>query len=618
MRKRRILLTLGVGLSVIAATLLLITTLAAAGPPEIGMTSMAQPGAQVALALEATDAGISGPSETEAATLDARWSKWINDQVWNPDLVVTVETSDTIKVTDVITTLPNDSLYLVEEWNPAHLRLLDYQFEPLDSSVVVEDGMLTWEVPEGAPKVYRLTKWFHVEPCTWRTAILSETLSAGGQVIDERPVTIAKTPPSLWISSSGGRPVYPGDVVTFTLSYGNRGGYENDVMIRNEFPPTGLFAWSDPSPDRVDPAKAWAEWDVGDLARDSVGEIVVAVFINEAVNPGTSIEIPDWIYDHTGEEINGVLTTFDVQAPPPVFWEKFVDGLPWQPDLVVTAETSQTIRVEEFVDSAAAFSLVEHWNPEHLTLIDYSITAGSVVSADGTIEWLVEQPMGPATMTKIFHVGPGHWPMTVLEEYLHVAGGPEPLVRFVPVEHVFPPVTFPGGDWPWYAQGEIAVHPEPPLVGQPTELCAEVVNHDPENAHWVAMEFAVANFGIGLPFHPVGHAEVLVPPGGHAAGCTMWVPPTPDHWCIEVRLMNDGPPYMISQRNVDVDEPLTPDTTHARSFPVRNPFTSQSPSTWAMIRHVPMGWGLDLSPRHAAGYGARRDTHRHPYGYASL
>ncbi len=41
-----------------------------------------------------------------------------------------------------------------------------------------------------------------------------------------------------------------------------------------------------------------------------------------------------------------------------------------------------------------------------------------------------------------------------------------------------PPVTFPDGDWPWYAQEEITVLPEPPIAGQPTELCAEVVNHD--------------------------------------------------------------------------------------------------------------------------------------------
>jgi hypothetical protein len=599
MRKRRILVTLSVGLGVIAATLLLITSLAAAGPPRAELVSMPAHDARVGPAPETADEGAPDAGETRAVTLDARWSKWVNNRPWNPDLVVTVETSDTIKVTDIITTLPNDSLVLVEEWDPAHLKLLDYQYEPLDSSVVRGDAKLTWEVPEGAPRVYRLTKWFHVEPCTWRSTTLYETLSTGGgQVIGQRPVTIIKTAPVLWIDSSGGRPVHPGDVVTFTLEYGNSGGYENSVMIRNEFPATAPFAWSSPSPDRVDPGRGWAEWDVGDLRGGGVGEILVAVAISEIAEPGPPIEIWDWIYDHTGEPMDNVVTAFLVEELPPVMWEKFVDGVLWQPDLVVTAETSQTIRVEEFVESVNPFSLDEYWNPEYLTLVDYSYSIGEVNQANGTIKWFVEQPLDQTvmTMTKVFHVGPGPWPWTILEEYLHVGGAQEPLVRFVPIEHRFPPVTFPGGDWPWYAQGEIFVHPEPPLVGEPTQLCAEVVNHDPANAHWVGIEFAVANFGIGLPFHPVGHAEVLVPPGGHAVGCTMWVPPTPEHWCIEVRLMSDGPPYARSQRNVDVDEPLHPDTPHARSFLVRNPFDEPATITLNMVRHVAADWILDLSP----------------------
>jgi hypothetical protein len=49
-----------------------------------------------------------------------------------------------------------------------------------------------------------------------------------------------------------------------------------------------------------------------------------------------------------------------------------------------------------------------------------------------------------------------------------------------------PPVTFPGGDWPWYAQEEILVHTEPPITGHATEICAEVVNQDPAQPHTVS------------------------------------------------------------------------------------------------------------------------------------
>ncbi|MFN2286132.1 MAG: hypothetical protein ACK2UQ_17085, partial [Anaerolineae bacterium] len=94
-------------------------------------------------------------------------------------------------------------------------------------------------------------------------------------------------------------------------------------------------------------------------------------------------------------------------------------------------------------------------------------------------------------------------------------------------------VTFPLGDWPWYAQEEITVHPAPPVAGQPTEVCAEVVNHDPDNPHSAVLVFSIANFGIGVPFHPVGEAPVTVPPGGATTGCVVWVPPEPGHWCIQ-------------------------------------------------------------------------------------
>ena len=42
-------------------------------------------------------------------------------------------------------------------------------------------------------------------------------------------------------------------------------------------------------------------------------------------------------------------------------------------------------------------------------------------------------------------------------------------------------ITFPPGDWPWYAQEEITVHPAPPVAGQPAEVCAAVINLDTEN-----------------------------------------------------------------------------------------------------------------------------------------
>jgi hypothetical protein len=153
-------------------------------------------------------------------------------------------------------------------------------------------------------------------------------------------------------------------------------------------------------------------------------------------------------------------------------------------------------------------------------------------------------------------------------------------------------VTFPPGDWPWYAQPEISVHPEPPIAHHPTDLCAEVVNLSavPRPA---TIEFSVANFGIGTPFGPVGIAHVEVPPGAAAAGCVVWVPPHPGHWCIQARLVVDGEPDQISQRNVDIWEPLVPEQMHILEIPV-GPLEAGGHVTFALNNHL--GWDVQLVP----------------------
>ena len=157
------------------------------------------------------------------------------------------------------------------------------------------------------------------------------------------------------------------------------------------------------------------------------------------------------------------------------------------------------------------------------------------------------------------------------------------------------PVTFPQGDWPTYAQDEISVHPEPPMAGSLTRLCAEVVNDDPVNPHVVTLEFRVANFGIGLPWNAVGSTSVHVPPGSVASGCVVWTPPGPGHWCIEVVLHQEGAEPQRSQRNIDADEPLQPGEPHSLTFPVGNPFDHRVDITLGLVPHLD-GWGFELYP----------------------
>jgi len=157
-------------------------------------------------------------------------------------------------------------------------------------------------------------------------------------------------------------------------------------------------------------------------------------------------------------------------------------------------------------------------------------------------------------------------------------------------------LTFPTGNYPWYAHNEIIIRPEPPLVGRPTEICVEVINLDRSQQHFGLLQFGVAGLGIGLPVNPIGAQEVSVPPGGTALSCIVWVPPNPGSWGVEVLLFQHGADDPIGiQRNVDINEPLRPNTPHERPFTVRNPFNQPVTITLGLVNHLP-DWSLELSP----------------------
>jgi hypothetical protein len=78
----------------------------------------------------------------------------------------------------------------------------------------------------------------------------------------------------------------------------------------SEFPSEAPFSASVPLPDSADPAGAWAEWDIGDLAMGQGGKITVTVLMTDSLTPGDSVQIPAWIYDHVDGEADGVVTVF--------------------------------------------------------------------------------------------------------------------------------------------------------------------------------------------------------------------------------------------------------------------------------------------------------------------
>ena len=241
------------------------------------------------------------------------WFKTVNGEPWHPEMLVTAQTSDTIRVVDAFTT--REAINLVESWDPGKLKLVDWAFDPPGVGQWYTDtGMLVWQIPAGEPQGMTLTKWFHVEPCTWTETILMEELWVGDVQVEQRPVQIHKIPPALWLDSEYQPEVEAGQLATFTLLYGNDGGFENWVWIRNQFPPEAPFVGSEPPPDNVDPAGLWAVWDIGGLPMGQTGQIEVIVAIDQSLPPSTTLEIWDWIYDHAQQEWDTAVTTFHVAS----------------------------------------------------------------------------------------------------------------------------------------------------------------------------------------------------------------------------------------------------------------------------------------------------------------
>jgi hypothetical protein len=147
---------------------------------------------------------------------------------------------------------------------------------------------------------------------------------------------------------------------------------------------------------------------------------------------------------------------------------------------------------------------------------------------------------------------------------------------------------------PPYAEREITVEPYPPQAGRPTEVCVELRNPTPFPQD-VMVQFSWADFGIGIPFTPInGLRPVHLPPNSVVRECIHWIPPVSGHVCLQVELFMPGYEPQRSQRNIDINEPLEPNTPHSLTFPVRNPLQEPVSITLGLIPHLP-DWKLELS-----------------------
>ncbi len=123
-----------------------------------------------------------------------------------------------------------------------------------------------------------------------------------------------------------------------------------------------------------------------------------------------------------------------------------------------------------------------------------------------------------------------------------------------------PPVHLPTDINPPWLEPEISVIPNPPVAGLPGQICVELQNPR-DTARTVTLDYAVADFGAGVPFTPVGSRTVTLPPNSNADYCISWTPATSGtlHRCILVTLKQEGYRDMRSQLNVDIRRVLISD-----------------------------------------------------------
>jgi hypothetical protein len=140
--------------------------------------------------LEVDYAPALDPVDVEFRIQGPEWEKRVNGQLWRPGLTISATTSDTITVTDIVTSMADFAI--VESWDPARLTLV----EVITSAGIVapDPGVLIWEVPAGPSEPVTLTKVFHVEPCTWTETVLREEFWLRGQEWETRLVFVDHVP----------------------------------------------------------------------------------------------------------------------------------------------------------------------------------------------------------------------------------------------------------------------------------------------------------------------------------------------------------------------------------------------------------------------------------------
>ncbi len=93
-----------------------------------------------------------------------------------------------------------------------------------------------------------------------------------------------------------------------------------------------------------------------------------------------------------------------------------------------------------------------------------------------------------------------------------------------------PPVQLPPFYEPSWLEPEISLVPNPPVVGQPSQICVQLQNPT-ATPRTVTLQYAVADFGAGIPFTTVGSQVVTLPPFSNGTSTASTGRPAPAGRC---------------------------------------------------------------------------------------
>jgi len=253
-------------------------------------------------------------------------------------------------------------------------------------------------------------------------------------------------------------------------------------------------------------------------------------------------------------------------------------------ELLLPGTTSQlTFPVRNPTDNPAQITLsiisfVEGWTYSLSQDVFPNMQPGQVSFV--TLE--VQVPQG-ATLPPEFS------PVVDIEGFI----GTTPIGGFRKVYHSPVPVHQPSD--PIYAEREITVVPYPPQAREPTEICVEIRNPT-DLSQTITVDFGVAEFGIGLPWHAVVRPiTVQMTANSIKKVCITWVPPYGGRFGVEIGIQAKGHERVYSQRVIDVGEILLPNQSSQFTFPVGNPFTFPITVRLSAIRYLPQ-WQVTFQP----------------------